>query len=215
MSSTKVLTYKNLLIWWLAISVSWGIYRLFELPEFFSEVVAKPVIWIGATCLFLGMGLIPKKVLDDLKNSYSTTRPFWKIFLLPSLFIAVYFYLINFRQVVVPDFSYTLVATGLIINFATAVVEEIVYRGFLYVWLLQKTNEIVSFLVVQVLFLLAHVPILAMSSGTVMETVTRVVFILIMGAIHTTVFRVTKSIYASSLTHGIWNSLVYYFLLVG
>lgn len=214
MTIESTIPYKKLLTFWFAISATWGLYRLLDLPEFFSEVIAKPAIWLGITALFVMIGFIPIKVIETLKSDFTSTRPIWKIFLLPALFIVFYFYLINFRQVGYPEFSLSVLLLTLIINFSTGIVEEIVYRGFLYVWLLQKTHEVSAFFIVQVLFLLAHVPILFLSSGSAAETITRVLFILILGAIHTTVFRLTKSIYASSLTHGIWNSLVYFFLLV-
>ena len=205
--------YQNLLIWWLTLSALWGAYRLFPFPEFLSEIVAKPVIWLGITLFFFWKKLIPLDTIKDFKENYTQTKPTWKVFLLPALFIFVYFFTINFRQIKIPEFSLLLVIVTLIINFSTGLVEEIIYRGILYVWLLRKTDEVTAFLFVQVLFLLAHVPTLVINSKSLSAAMVQAFFILLLGALHTLVFRFTKSIYASTLTHGVWNSLVYYLLL--
>jgi membrane protease YdiL (CAAX protease family) len=207
-------TYLKLFLWWLCFSSLWGIYRTFHLPEFVSEVVAKPVIWLGITGLFFYFHLIPQAVLTDLKQNHLTTKPMWKTLLFPLFAIAGYFLLINFRQIQLPPFSFSLLFLTIVINFSTGIVEEVVYRGVMYVWLLRHTSEAKAFGIVQVLFLLGHVPTLVLNSASVGEAATHAVFILLGGALHTVFFRLTKSLYASSVTHGTWNSLAHYFLLV-
>lgn len=210
----RVITkYKNIFLWWLTFSAIWGVYRLFDFPEFFSEVIAKPIVWLGITLLFFMRGFIPQKVFIDLKTNYTHLKPIWKVILLPSLFIILYFVLINFRQIKTPDFSILFLTSTLVTNFLTGIVEEIIYRGILYVWLLQKTDEITAFVLVQILFVLGHVPTLILNSDSLSAGLVHAFFIILIGTFHTLIFRLTKSIYASSVTHGIWNSLAYYFLL--
>ena len=205
--------YKNIIIFWFVFSALWGIYRLFAFPEFFSEVVAKPIIWLGVTLYFLSKSVIPASVAQDLKINYSQTKPIWKVLFLPAVFIVLYFFLINFTQIEYREFSLFFLLLTVTINFSTGIVEEFVYRGILYVWFLKNTDEISAFIFVQILFLLGHLPTLIINSSSFSSALIHAFFIVLIGALHTVVFRVTKSIYASSLTHGIWNSLVYYFLL--
>lgn len=205
--------YSKLILWWFVITTSWGVYRLLELPEFFSEVLAKPFIWFGITALFLSGKIIPTNVFVDLKKNYTELRPVWKTIVSPATFILFYFLILNLDIITVPSFSFIVVLMTLIINFSTGIVEEVIYRGIMYVWLLQKSNEVIAFVAVQALFLLGHVPVLVLNSEDLGKALIHAFYIILMGAIHTLIFRITRSIYASSLTHGLWNSFVYYFLL--
>jgi membrane protease YdiL (CAAX protease family) len=205
--------YFPLIVWWLVLSIIWGIFKLFETPEIISELLAKPIIWLGITAVFLKFQVIPKRVIEDLRNNFLVTKPIYRIFLLPILFIILYFLLINFRMINNTSFNLSLLTTTIIINFSTGIIEEIVYRGVMYVWLLQKTGEILAFVLVQILFLLGHIPTLIIGSNSIEDALTRSFFIILMGSIHTGIFRINKSLYSSSLSHGLWNTLVHYFLL--
>ncbi len=206
------------LLWWLALSLIWGIFRLFESTEFISELIAKPIIWLGFSAILFKLKLIPESVINDLKSFYLTKKPFFKIVILPIIAMLLYFILINFRQLAVIKFELAPVAIFLliltvVINFATAIIEEIIYRGIMYVWLLQKTNEVISFLLVQLLFLLGHLPILLLTSDSISSALVRSFFILLLGSIHTGIFRLNKSLYSSIISHGVWNTLIGILLL--
>ncbi|NCO12117.1 MAG: hypothetical protein COZ34_04070 [Candidatus Pacebacteria bacterium CG_4_10_14_3_um_filter_34_15] len=207
-----------ILLWWLVLSILWGIFRLFDSTEIIFELIAKPIIWLGITALFLKIKVIPKDVLSDLKNFYLTKKPILKIVVLPIIAITFYFILINFRQLSFIQFKFTLstiylLISSIIINFSTAIVEETIYRGIMYIWLLRKTNEVIAFILVQVLFLLGHLPILLLTSNSVSDTLIRSFFILLLGSIHTGIFRLNKSLYSSILSHGVWNTLIAVLLL--
>jgi membrane protease YdiL (CAAX protease family) len=206
--------FVKIFIWWLFFSLAWGAVRLLNLPEFVSEVIAKPSVWVGITFIFFALGVLPKVLRQDLRRKYLQTQPWWRIFLLPAVFIVMYFWVINFRNIHLPAFSWQLLATTLVINFATAIVEEYIYRGVMYVWLLKESDEITAFAVVQVLFLLGHLPVLLLHSPSVLAAISHAFFILFIGAIHTVIFRLNKSLYSSILSHGIWNSLGFYLLLL-
>ncbi|MFZ1721755.1 MAG: hypothetical protein WAU07_04580, partial [Microgenomates group bacterium] len=97
LSQMDLKTLKKVFIWWIVLTAFWTAYRLFTFPELFTEVIAKPIIWLGITFIFLSFGLIPKKTLVDLKTYYLQIRPLWKIITLPALFVTLYFFLINYR----------------------------------------------------------------------------------------------------------------------
>ena len=202
-----------LFIWWFSLSFLWGIFRLFPSTEMISELLAKPFIWIGITVLFLKLNIIPDDVIINLKNNYLTKKPFFKIFILPLVAITLYFFFLNFTQFSFPKFSFNLLLLSIFINFSTGAVEEFVYRGVMYVWLLKNTNEIIAFILVQVLFLLGHLPILILTSNSLTTALVRSFFIILLGSINTGIFRFNKSLYSSMLSHGMWNTLVHYLLL--
>ena len=202
-----------LFIWWFCLSCLWGIYRLFGLPESVSEVIAKPLIWVGTTLLFFRWKKIPQAVSADLRKNYLTTKPFAQIFVLPLLFIVGYFFLVNFQSLHKISWDWSLLGLGLVVNFSTGIVEEYIYRGVMYVWLLKQTDEISAFGIVQLLFLLGHLPTLLLRSESLEAGLIHAFFIVLIGALHTIIFRITKSLYASTLAHGVWNTLVYYFLI--
>ncbi len=202
-------------VWWSLFVIAWSIYRFFQFDsEVISEVVIKPLIWLGSVVIAWKVGVIPKVVFTDLRQGFMLTKPFWKVYLLPAVAITVYFFLINTRSVEWPQFALPSLLWVLIINFTTGFVEEFTYRGVLYVWLLDLTDEVTAFALVQVLFVVAHIPTLYLNSPTFESGLVHAFFIVLIGAIHTGIFRWTRSLYASTVTHGIWNSLVHY-LLVG
>ncbi|PIY80855.1 MAG: hypothetical protein COY80_00760 [Candidatus Pacebacteria bacterium CG_4_10_14_0_8_um_filter_42_14] len=205
--------FRKLLLWWLSFTLIWGLFRLLNPSEVVSELLAKPVIWLGIMLIGFKIGLLPRQIIIDLKEKYLQTKPVLTTLILPALSITFYFLLINFRSVSIPQISFFSLVTILLINFATGIVEEVVYRGILYVWLLKNASELTSFLLVQLLFLIGHLPILIIHSDSFESSLTRALFIVLIGSAHTLVFRFTKSLYASSLTHGIWNSLVNLFML--
>lgn len=200
-------------MWWLTFTLVWAGYRLVDTPEWLSELIAKPVIWLGITALFWWRGLIPQRVVTETKTHFLHLRPIWKTVLFPGLFIPAYFLLINWSQLRLPHWSWGLLISAVSINLATAIVEEAIYRGVLYVWILQLTTEVKAFSLVQVLFLAAHLPTLLLHSGSVTAALVHTLFIVLLGAIYTIIFRWTKSLLTATIAHGMWNSLAYILLL--
>ena len=208
--------YKELVFWWATFVSVWGVFRLLEVHELFSEVLAKPFIWLGITFLFLKRGLISAAVIADLRTKYSTYKPIITVLILPILGTVFYFFAINsiFREITVPAFSIYSLLYVLVFNFATGIIEETIYRGILYVWLLRITSEIRAFILAQIFFVLGHLPILFLNFDSLPKTVTSIFFILLISSLNTIIFRQTRSIFTAILVHGIWNSLVYYFFIL-
>jgi membrane protease YdiL (CAAX protease family) len=209
----KTTQLRNLLLTWGVMTVVWGIYRLAQLPELINEVFAKPALWLGIILAAYKLGLIPLQVFQDLRKKYLQHRDVLRIFLVPMLGIAFYFVLVNLPRIHWQTGSLHLLPAMILMNFMTGVVEEVVYRGIFYVWLLKIKSEIFAFCLVQLLFLLAHIPTLILRSPSTQDAIIHAFFILLLGAIHTAIFRLTKSLFASSLAHGTWNTLTQYFLI--
>jgi membrane protease YdiL (CAAX protease family) len=196
---------KSPVIFVLTLTVVWGLIRLLKLPEFTSEIIAKPVVWLGITLAFFWFKQIPTSVLRLLRTQFLTSTPVWKTILLPLLGMLAFSLLFNFRNQNLASLAMQTVIFTLVINFATALVEEFVFRGVLYVWLLQLTSELRAFLFVQAGFLVIHLAMLFTTTTTVSQFLVRVYFIVFFSVIHTLVFRVNKSLQSSTVTHGVWN----------
>jgi membrane protease YdiL (CAAX protease family) len=208
--------YLGIVFWWITFVCVWGVFRILEVHEFFSEVLAKPFIWLGITFLFLKRGVIPAAVITDLRTKYTTYKPIISVIILPVVGIVFYFFAINslYREIAAPVFSLYSLVYVLVFSLATGIVEETIYRGILYVWLLRITNEVRSFILAQLFFVVGHLPILILNFDSLHKTVTSIFFILLISSINTIIFRKTRSIFAAILVHGIWNSLVYYFFIL-
>ncbi len=203
-----------LLGWWLGLVAVWFVYRSLPIEsELFSEVVAKPIVWLGSVYIGLRLRIIPASVFRTLKSEFLRSKPWWLIFAVPFFGIVGYFFLINSRSIVVPDFSAVVVATVMMINVMTGFVEEFVYRGVLFLWLRQMFGEYAAFGMVQLLFVMAHLPVLYVRAVSLEAALVQLFFVMLIGTIHTVVFRATKSLYASTVTHGAWNTLVHIFLV--
>jgi membrane protease YdiL (CAAX protease family) len=202
-----------ILIWFVFFNLIWAGVRLFHPSEVVSELIAKPLVFLGSIFLFYKLRIIPDSIFSNIKKNYLTFSPFWKIFLVPAVFTIVYFYLTNFRIISVPQFTFMTFFYSIIVNFSTAIVEEITYRGVLYVWLKENFGEVFSFVGVQIFFLLGHVATLTLNSQNTAALLSHVFFIILLSIIHTIIFRFNKSLFSSITSHGIWNTFVYYFLL--
>lgn len=206
-------TFTKILLWWFVFSAVWGLFRLTHPNEVTSELLAKPLIWLGITAIAFKLKLLPNSILKELQAKYLQVKPITSVFILPVAFVIFYFFLIYFRRVSLPEMELAGVLLSLLINFSTGIVEEIVYRGVLYTWLLKQKSEVVAFTLVQVLFLLGHLPTILLNSETLVQGLTRGFFIVLIGSVLTLIYRVTRSLYSSAVSHGVWNSLVHLLLL--
>lgn len=198
-----------IILWWFSFSAVWGIFRLFETPEIVAEMFAKPFVWIGSSILFWKLNLLPTTVFQNLKNHYFETKPFLKIYVLPLIFSVVYFLLTNFRRLSIPSIEPVHLITTISINFSTGIVEEFIYRGIMFIWLLKTTTSTKAFILVQIFFLLGHIPILLLNSDDPTSFLIRALFIVILSSIETIVFYLNKSLFSSIIMHGTWNTLVH------
>lgn len=206
-------TLFQLLLWWLTMTLLWAIVRLRPWPDVYSEFLFKPFVWWGVLALFIWRRWVPTWSITQLRQLFIVQPPI-KMVAAPALFALVYFSLMNWRYLALDrlsDFGPIIVvifATSL----ATALVEEVVFRGYLYTQLLKQTNELLAFLLVQVLFVLIHVPSLVYATSLV-DVGIRVFFIVVMSSTYTGIFRTTNSLVAASTAHTVWNFLVALFLL--
>lgn len=205
----KVFALKNSIRLFAFLLIVWGFYRLlFQLPQEIEEFLVKPIVWLGATFYFL------RKEKADLKSVGLTFEKF---------FPAIYFSLalgivFTIEGVVVNSLKYGVISfdayvgekplvTMLLLSFATAVSEEITFRGYLFnrVWK-ALDNEIISNLITSAGWALIHVPIVIfdwrLSAGSV---VSYLLLTILFGIGSSFVFARTKNVASSILLHFLWE----------
>lgn len=206
----KLKLLKPIFLWWFILTCVWGGFRALKIEsEVVSEIIVKPLVWVSSVLLAVRFNVLPRSVLQLLWQQHVKVRPLWKTMLVPFIGISVYFFAINYGKIYYHSVEWLGLMQSILVNFSTGIVEEFVYRGVLYVWLLGLVDELTAFVIVQLLFLFSHVPILLIRSPSLSAALTQVFFIVLIGAIHTLIFRWSRSVVASSISHGTWNTLAH------
>jgi membrane protease YdiL (CAAX protease family) len=204
---------------WGWILLIWSLYRYFlVLPEWFDELVAKPIVFAAPVLYF-----IYNKEKRKAESIGLTKKNFF-----PSLYVGLGFGMLfalegmianslKFGKLTITPIA-SLQQYGLfsllILSFATAFSEELLNRGFLFNRIMEKTQRLTySALVSTVLFVLLHVPILVTSlklHGPVLVLYFCATFLL--GLINCFLYHRTKSLVAPILVHVFWNMTVALYL---
>ena len=201
--------FKNIIVLSTYLIIVWGFYRmLFKLPEEVEETIIKPIVWL------IPVIFLVKKEKANLKSLGITFKN-----LFPSIYLAlglgILFALegliVNFIKYRGMDFSVNLGENGffasLFISFATAISEEITFRGYLFTRFQHFfKNELAANLVTTFLWSLIHVPISIFwweldLSGTLGFLALTMVF----GFGASYLFARTKNIISPILLHVLWS----------
>lgn len=189
--------------------VAWGFYRfLFQFPEEIEELIIKPIVWLGATYYFVkkerakasSLGITSKNLFPAIYLSLALGA----VFVIEGLVINFVKYgSFNFAA----NIGQKALFAALGLSFATAISEEITFRGYIFnrVW---KTlnNEILANLSTSLLWALIHVPItifvwkLSLGAALLYLLLTT-----IFGIGSAFVFARTKNVASSILLHVLWE----------
>lgn len=198
----------------------WAPYRYFfrGTPEALDEFVMKPLIFLGPMLWYVfkkekrsweSLGVTGKKFFPSLYIGIA----FGVVFALEGIISNVVKYgKLNIRPIAAVD------QNGLILLFilslATAIVEELLSRGFLFNRIYEQTKNLPKAVVVSTLcFVALHVPILV--SSLHFQGVTLVLFFLttcVLGVANALLFVNTGSLVAPILVHLFWNMTVALYL---
>lgn len=189
--------------------IVWGFYRfLFKFPEEIEELVIKPILWLGPVVYFLKK---EKKGLASIGLTTKNLFPAMYYALALGVIFAIEGVIVNVIKHDAISFNANIGNKALIaalgLSFATAISEELTFRGFLFnrVWHALgdqwRANIITSFV-----WALIHVPIAVF--WWKLELAGAVSFLIL-----TTIFAVgssfvfarTKNIAASILLHVLWE----------
>ncbi|MFZ3301664.1 MAG: type II CAAX endopeptidase family protein [Microgenomates group bacterium] len=190
--------------------IVWGFYRfLFQLPEPIEELFIKPIVWI------LPVLYLVKKERQTLDSIGITTK---------GLFPAVYYALglgaffvmealiINFVKYggqfnLGANIGNLPLLPALGLSFATAISEELAFRGYIFTRVLNFIkNEVYANLLTSVFWAMIHVPItIFVWKLDFTAAVTYLVLTAIFGIGSAFVFARTKNIVSPILLHVLWQ----------
>lgn len=200
---------KNAIIYSAYLLIVWGLYRfLIQLPDEIEETIVKPIIWLIPVFV---MTKREKLGLDSLGITLKNLFPSLYFSLaLGSLFV-IEALVVNFMKYNGLNFSANIGNQGLGlllgISFATAVSEEIAFRGYIFsrLWLALKNEWLANFITTAV-WVLVHVPIyifvLQLGAGA---TAINLLIIGIFGLGSAFVFARTKNVFSSIFLHVLWE----------
>ena len=189
--------------------IVWGLYRfLIQLPDEVEELVIKPIIWL------IPVFVITKKEglgLDSLGITVKNLFPSVYFSLALGSFFVMEAVIINFIKHNGLSFAANIgdktLPMALGISFATAVSEEIAFRGYMFnrLWLALK-NEWLANVITTLVWVLIHVPIYIFvlqlgASATIVNLLITALF----GLGSAFVFARTKNVFSSIFLHILWE----------
>ncbi len=206
---------------WAIILILWSVYRIYfktDLPLWFDEFIAKPLVFIVPIYHYITN--VEKKnffagIDLHFKNLASTITL--------GIFIGIFFFVsgalglfLRSKDVVslITTIPLTTIGTYFVIAFATSVSEEIVSRGFLLKRLYDNSKNFfgASFLA-SVLFFFLHVPILFTSERIVGIVLARVMITdLILSLAVSFIFLERKNLILPIVIHTFYSFSIYLFI---
>ena len=189
--------------------IIWGLYRfLFKLPEEVEEAFIKPILWLVPTFYLVkkeGLGLSSLGI--SLKNIFPT------IYL--SLGLGILFIgealLINYLKYGSFQFGANIGQTSffiaILLSFATAISEEITFRGYIFtrIWNALGSEWSSNFLTT-VIWVLIHIPVTVLVwKLDIGGSVTYLSLTALFGLGSSFIFARTKNITSSILLHVLWE----------
>jgi uncharacterized protein len=206
---SKVKIVKHVTVYASYLLIIWGFYRvLFNLPDEVEEVIIKPIIWLLPLIYVLHLEKLNLGSLGiTFKNLFSS------IYLalgLGSLFVIealvsnyVKYHGFNFSA----NIGDQTLGLSLAISLATAISEELAFRGYIFNRLSQALKgEWAANLITTAVWTLMHVPMAIMIMKlTPGATVVYLTLVAIFGFGSSYVYARTKNISSSILLHILWS----------
>jgi uncharacterized protein len=205
----KINSFKNAILLFTFLLIIWGFYRLFfQLPNSIEEVIIKPIIWIGPVIYLIkkekatwaSVGLTSKNLFPAIYSAIAL-----------GLLFAFEAFFANFLKYGQFNFNANLGSEpffiSLGISFATAISEEIVFRGFIFTRVWQAlNNEWTANLITSSLWVIIHIPITIFINK--LDATAAIVYLFltfVFGIGSTWIYARTKNISSSILLHVLWE----------
>ncbi len=190
--------------------IVWGFYRfIFELPEPVEELFIKSIVWLIPVFYFLRK---ERESVTSLGVTFKNIFPSVYYALGLGAFFVMEALVINFvkyggRFNLGANIGELPFLTSLGLSFATAITEELVFRGYIFtrVWKFLK-NELTANIVTSVFWALIHVPITIFVwkldfSASILYLMLTTIF----GMGSAFIFARTKNILSPILLHVLWQ----------
>lgn len=210
-------TLLNIVSLYFFIFVAWGYYRFnFQLSEWLEELIIKPAIWLTPTLLLLfcqerknlaSIGLTARNLFKNIYFGWGLGSFFAFEGLIANaikyrgfLFVPMGLSLIDILKMVV-------------IALITALVEELVFRGYLLTRLVEVVrDDLWANLTAGILFSLIHLPMAIFVLQYDLSSIISYLFLmLVLGVADGYIFLRTKSLVAPTISHALWNFSVILF----
>jgi membrane protease YdiL (CAAX protease family) len=207
--ANKTLVIKNVTIYSVYLILIWAFYRfLFQMPDDVEELVVKPVLWLAPLFWFTkkeGFGIASLGItFKNLFPSLYLSIGLGAIFLAEGL-------LTNFLKYGHFNFGANIGTTPLMISlglsFATAISEEIAFRGYIFGrLLLALRNEFGANVIQTILWTMIHIPIaFFIWKYTLAQGIVYLFLTAIFGLGSAFIYARTKNIAGSVLLHVLWE----------
>jgi len=218
----KITPLQKALNLWAVILIVWSFYRsLLVMPEWFDEIIAKPIVFILPVYYFItriekkdylaeiGIVFKMKKIISDIAYSF-----FAAFLFLTAAFVALYLTNNNFLDKL-NLFQEKSLAMVFVLALFAGITEESLSRGFVLKKLYEESrNGFSAVFLSSVLFFIIHIPVLfsnARINGSVLLGLMLTNFIL--GVINGLVFLQRKSLIPSIVIHVVYGLTVSLFFL--
>lgn len=207
MSKTALL--KNTTLLFVYIFLFWGCYRLiFKLPDDVEELIIKPIFWIIPVLYLVKK---EKANLESIGITFKNLFPsIYMALILGSVFVIVAL-VTNFIKYGQLNFGANLGTQGTFVtlglSFATAISEEIVFRGYIFTRLWAAlASEWQANLITTIGWTIIHIPIVVFVNK--LDLVSALVYLFltfVYGVGSAYIFARTKNISSSILLHVLWE----------
>ncbi len=191
----------------LALLLIWGTYRVtVHLPAWVDAFVAKPVLWLGPTLLLVLV--VERRPLTSLGLSDAHVLSHAALGAAVGAALAARLALPILRGD--GDLASTSVVGVVLVRGATAVVEEVTYRGYvmrrLWDW---GGNVVLANLLSTLAFAAVHVPLLVVVEGqSATEALRSLATISALGLVFGWLFAQTRTLAAPIAAHTIWDGAI-------
>lgn len=200
---------KNITIYASYLLLIWGCYRLlFKLPDEVEEVFIKPFIWLLPIFYLLK---VEKAKLSSLGLTFKNIFPALYFSLGLGSFFVLEALIVNYLKYGGFHFAANLgegaILTSLGLSFATAISEEVSFRGYIFnrLWKIFK-KELPANLITTAVWVLIHVPItFFVWKLPLVDTLIYLFLTTLFGAGSSFIFARTQNVVSSILLHVLWE----------
>lgn len=205
----RIKRLKNAVLLFTFLLIFWGCYRLiFKLPDEVEELILKPIVWI------IPVLYLVRKEKENLESIGVTSKnlfpAIYSSLILGSLFV-IEALVANYIKYGKFNFGANLgtesMALSLGLSFATAISEEIVFRGYIFTRLWHTLgNELRANIITSIGWTIIHIPItIFVNKLAPFDAILYLFLTFIFGIGSSFIYARTKNISSSILLHVLWE----------
>lgn len=194
----------------LIIFALWSLYRYISyLPSSIDDFVAKPILWLVP--VFFSLFFDEKRTVSSIglssKNMIRNSGIGILVGVLLSGELAISYVLRYHGHIINQNFTGIVLSGTILSSFATATVEEIVFRGYIQTRILEISRNLpIALGLSSCLFTLIHLPLIIFTLHYHISQMIPYGFLLfLLGVINGFLYAKTKTLAASIAAHTVWD----------